>query len=201
MVAFHIATEDRVSEALARRLIVATGHHVAACLPKDRRRHAGAGYLYARLADFIRSCHSGLHFFVLTDLDHIACPPRLLDEWFLDKQRPPSLLLRVAVREAESWLMGDRAGFAGWLGLRESDIPENPESLPDPKQTLLHLAGKSPNRRLRQGLLPKQGAPSPVGLLYNDLLCDWIRDDWQLEKAAARLPSLGRAVARLQETA
>jgi hypothetical protein len=44
MADFYIATEDRLSEALAEYIVKATGHSVAAKIPKDRRRHGGFGY-------------------------------------------------------------------------------------------------------------------------------------------------------------
>jgi hypothetical protein len=49
MADFCIAAEDQLSEAVAERLVVESGHRVAARIPKDRRQHGGFGYLRARL--------------------------------------------------------------------------------------------------------------------------------------------------------
>jgi len=199
MADFYIATEDRLSEALAECIVIATGHAVAAKIPRDRRRHGGFGYLKARLPDFIASCRGGLSFLLLTDLDTRPCPPDLLDDWFGGIAKPDSMLLRVAVREVESWVLADRVRFAGWLGVPENEVPAAPEACLDPKADLLVLAKKSKKYDLKEGLLPKKGAPSKIGLEYNDLLCAFVSSEWRLEEAAKLAPSLARAIRRLRE--
>jgi hypothetical protein len=199
MADFYIATEDRLSEALAEYIVIATGHSVAAKIPKDRRRHGGFGYLKTRLPDFIRSCNGGLSFLLLTDLDTSPCPPELIDDWLGNTPKPESLMLRVAVREVEAWVLADRSQFAGWLGIEETEVPVNPEISRDPKAVLLNLAKKSIKRELKEGLLPNKGAPSPIGLEYNDLLCNFVKTEWRLDEAIKTAPSLARAIQRLQE--
>lgn len=199
MADFYIATEDRLSEAVAERIITATGHTVLVKIPKDRRRHAGFGYLKARLPDFMRASRGGVSFLVLTDLDTCPCPSYLLKDWLGTTPKPENLLLRVAVREVESWILADRACFANWLGVSVSEVPVTPETCLDPKSDLLGLVKKSKNRDLREGLLPKKGAPSKVGMEYNDLLCDFVSSKWCIDEAALIAPSLERAIRRLHE--
>lgn len=199
MADFYIATEDRLSETVAVRLIAETGHSVAAKIPKDRRKHAGFGYLKSRLPDFVASCQGGLNFLVLTDLDTRPCPPDLLDDWLGATTKPDSLLLRIAVREVESWVLADRSRFASWLDVSEDIVPVAPEACLDPKADLLKLASKSRNREKREGLLPKKDAASKVGLEYNDLLCAFVTENWRIEEASQLSPSLERTVRRLRE--
>lgn len=199
MAAFYIATEDRLSETIAELLVKATGHSVAAKIPKDRRQHAGFGYLKARLPDFIASCRGGVNFLLLTDLDTRPCPPDLLQDWLGGTPRPDSLLLRIAVREVESWVLADRSQFAGWLGVSEEIVPTAPEACLDPKTDLLKVAARSRYRELREGLLPRKNAASKVGLEYNDLLCEFVTDKWRIEEACRLAPSLERAIRRLRE--
>jgi hypothetical protein len=199
MADFYIATEDRLSEALAEYIVIATGHSVAAKIPKDRRRHGGFGYLKTRLPDFISSCCGGLSFLLLTDLDTRPCPRDILDDWFGMTPKPKGLLLRIAVREVEAWVLADRSRFADWLGISKTEVPHDPESCRDPKADLLHLATKSKKRDLKEGLLPKKGAPSPIGLEYNDLLCNFVNTEWRLDEASRTAPSLARAIRRLQK--
>lgn len=199
MADIYIATEDRLSEAIAEKMILTAGHKVADKIPKDRRRHAGFGYLKVRLPDFIRACHSGLYFLVLTDLDAAPCPPELLDDWLGGGEKPQSLLLRIAVREVEAWVLADREHFSGWLGISENDLPEAPEANHDPKATLLAVAKKTKRRNIKEGLLPKKGATSKIGLEYNDLLCAFVSREWNIENAAKLAPSLERALQRLRE--
>lgn len=199
MANFYIATEDRLSETVAERIIIATGHTVADKIPKDRRKHVGFGYLKTRLSDFVRACHGGLTFLVLTDLDTRPCPPDLLSDWLGLTPKPTNLLLRVAVREVEAWVLADRARFARWVGVAENEVPPAPEMCRDPKTDLLNLVKKSKNRELKAGLLPKKGAPSKVGLEYNDLLCAFVSNEWCVDDAALLAPSLERAIRRLRE--
>ncbi len=199
MADFIIATEDRLSETVAERLITETGHSVAAKIPKDRRKHAGFGYLKTRLPDFIASCQGGLNFLLLTDLDTRPCPPDLLDDWLGATTKPDSLLLRIAVREVEAWVLADRPQFANWLGVSEDIVPVAPEACLDPKADLLKLAAKSKNRDLREGLLPKKDAASKIGLEYNDLLCEFVSGQWRIEAASQLAPSLDRTIRRLRE--
>lgn len=199
MADFYIATEDRLSETVAVRLIAETGHSVAAKIPKDRRKHAGFGYLKTRLPDFISSCQGGLNFLLLTDLDTRPCPPDLLDDWLGVTTKPDSLLLRIAVREVESWVFADRSQFAEWLGVSEATVPIDPEACLDPKAELLNLASRSRNREMREGLLPKKDAASKIGLEYNDLLCAFVTENWRIEEASQVSPSLERAIRRLRE--
>ncbi|HIJ94933.1 MAG TPA: hypothetical protein HPP94_04200 [Desulfuromonadales bacterium] len=95
--------------------------------------------------------------------------------------------------------LADRSQFAGWLGIEETEVPVNPETSRDPKADLLNLAKKSRKRELKEGLLPNKGAPSPIGLEYNDLLCNFVKSEWRLDEAVKIAPSLARAIQRLQE--
>lgn len=201
MAYIYIATEDQLSEAVAEKIVLATGHFVADKIPKDRRQHAGFGYLKVKLPTFVKTTQSGLPFLVLTDLDTHACPPELMADWFGVLPRPKRLLFRVAVREIEAWVLADRCGVATWLGISEDDVPNAPESSRDPKAELLSLAKKSIYRELKEGLLPKKGAISKVGLEYNNLLCTFVRKEWCIDEAALLAPSLERTIRRLSEFA
>lgn len=180
-------------------MVMATGHSVAAKIPKDRRRHAGFGYLKTRLPDFISAAYGGVPFLVLTDLDRSSCPPQLINDWMGGVPLPPQFVFRIAVHEAESWVMADRARFSAWLGVGGGSIPVAPDSVQAPKEKLLQIASSARNRDIRHGLLPKQGAPSPIGLEYNDLLCAFVSTHWRIDVAAQASPSLARAIHRLRE--
>jgi hypothetical protein len=78
----------------------------------------------------------------------------------------------------------DRPGLA---------IGRNPEQIQDPKRTLLTLARAAP-RKIRDGLLPERGSSALVGPEYNDLLAEYVHNDWDIEAACHRATSLRRAV-------
>ena len=44
---------------------------------------------------------------VITDLDRVACAATLIRGWTANDTLPVTLLLRVAVREVEAWLLAD----------------------------------------------------------------------------------------------
>jgi len=131
---------------------------------------------------------------VLTDLDRYPCPPALLDDWKVG-ELPPTMLLRIAVREVEAWLLSDRSGIASFLHAPVEKVPFLPEAEADPKQTLLSVVRKSRKRRLVEEMVPKPGAH--IGPLYNERMCDFALNLWQIEAALENAPNLHRSIARI----
>jgi hypothetical protein len=192
----NLACEDKVHEAILQRIVdFAQGRfQVANCY-----RHGGYGYLKKSIAGFhAASKQTQTPFFVLTDLDDIECPASLIENW-LPGERDPRLLFRVAVREAEAWLLADRKNFASYLRISEQKLPREPESLPDPKATLIELAKSSRIRKLREGIVPAKGMTAKQGPDYNGCLLPFIQSDWNLQEAAGRSRSLAKAIQRLLE--
>jgi hypothetical protein len=68
----------------------------------------------------------------------LECPPEVPVAWLPD--RCSKMLLRAVVREIESWLLADASGISRFLGVSVSLVPRDPESLKDPKQSLVNLA-------------------------------------------------------------
>lgn len=126
-----------------------------------------------------------------------ACALRLHSEW-MPLQAPKELLIRFAVREAESWVLADREKFAEFLSVSESNISDRPDEIPDAKRAILNLAIRSKRRIIRQEVVSSRDASKP-GVGYNVHLCDFVARFWRPHKAASRSPSLARAVRRLNE--
>lgn len=133
---------------------------------------------------------------VLTDLDMGDCAPRLLKDWGVDTAMK-NMLFRVAVREVEAWLLADREGVAKYLNLPLSKIPLHPEHENDPKQTLLSLVHKCKKRRLVEELVPAIGSSASIGPLYNTRMGEFVRDNWNVQRAAVNSDSLFRAIQRI----
>ncbi|MEW6378311.1 MAG: hypothetical protein AB1611_01755 [bacterium] len=161
-ISIDIAVEDSLSEAVLRKVIDQSGRHwqVGTC-----HQRGGFGYLKQKIEGF-NSAAKGKPFLVLTDLDRADCPIALIQEW-LTVPRHPDLLFRVAVREVESWLLADRTGLAQFLGIQESLVPGDPDTIPDPKQCLISLARKSRYRALRSDIVPLPGSTAKQGRNYN----------------------------------
>jgi hypothetical protein len=188
-----LATEDELSEAIALKLVEDVGLTAYQCL-----RKGGFGYLKSRIPNF---CELAIHnpVFILTDLDRAECAPLLIAKWFENSTRPQNLLFRVAEREVESWLLADHHAMKTILGSR-AKLPNNPDSLDDPKQSLLLLARKA-RRTVRDDLLIDHGSISSQGLGYNARLGFLIQHEWSIARAAMRSPSLAKAWQRLKELA
>jgi len=186
-----LAAEDEVSMAILLRLVEAAGH-----LQVDRRQLArGFGQLKAGIEKF-KAASRVLPHIVLTDLDRHPCVPALFAAWKVGRV-PEGMLLRVAVREVEAWLLADREGMAELLGVPVGKLPEHPEYESDPKQRLVNIARRS-RTRLAKELVPEPGSVAPIGPGYNARLCMFVRDAWNLDAARRHAPSLERAWQRIQ---
>jgi hypothetical protein len=181
-----LATEDELSEQVGLSLAKEAGLHVQLCL-----RKGGNGYLRSRLPSFCQMARTQ-KILVITDLDQVQTPATLIADWFGKQRRPDNFLLRVAVREIESWLIADHSAIRQSLGKNVSKLPNSPDDLSDPKQTLLRLARLAP-RSVRDDLIGVRGSVASQGIGYNALLCKLVRETWRPSVAAERSPSLARA--------
>jgi hypothetical protein len=101
--------------------------------------------------------------------------------------------------EVESWVMADQSAFAEFLRVPIQEVPTRTDEIPDPKVSLLSLAKKSKSTELRKDLLPKNGnKTSKIGPGYNTRLSGFVRDYWDMDRAASVSSSLKRTVDRLQ---
>lgn len=158
----------------------------------------GGGYQYIKKhINGFNTAAQGCPYLVLVDLE-ATCPSAQIQEW-LCSPRHPNLLLRIAVRESEAWVMADYHGFTRFLGIRESTIPSNVDTIPDPKAFLIELARRSRNRRLREDLVPRANSTAKVGPDYNGRLSQFINTTWDIGKARQHSRSLDRAVIAIQQ--
>ncbi len=187
-----LAVEDFLSEAVATRILDQSDNNylVVKSLCKG-----GFGYLKSKINSFNQSAKA-IPFFVLTDQDS-GCPPEKIEEW-LQHPANPNLIFRVAVMEVESWVMAHREAFATFLSVPVSRIPKNTDELKNPKEFLLSLAGKSRSKKLREDIVPSQGATSKIGPDYNARLSNFIRSQWDVHEAIKCSESLNRAFLRIQ---
>ena len=197
-----LAAEDRLSEAVATKILMNMGFKIVRKPQKPRNsRLKGNSYLKKRAPEFNRSATGPYYFFMLTDLDSPKiCPPELIQSW-INAPLNPRFFLRVAVMEVESWVMADQSAFAEFLRVPIQEVPTRTDEIPDPKALLLSLAQKSKSWRLRKDMLPKNGnKTSKIGPGYNNRLCGFVRDYWDMNRAVSVSPSLKRTVDRLQST-
>jgi hypothetical protein len=130
----------------------------------------------------------------LADVDR-GCAAQLSAKW-RTQHAPASFLLRLAVPEAESWVLADMSGFADFLRVTANRLPHHPDNDQDPKRTVLNLARQSKVRALRQEMV-SDADPDRPGTGYNHHLCAFVMAGWDPVAAALRSPSLARATNRL----
>lgn len=182
--------EDGLLEALGARLAAHVGHTL-----RTRQITHGRGQLEKQLPT-LNNAASFVPVLALLDRDRrSACPGEEAQR--LLTNRSPRLLLRLAVEEADAWLLADRAGIAGFLGISAGKVPPDPEALPDPKQVLLNLARKARYHE-RRTIAPLAGTTARVGPGYNLHLCAFAARTWSVDAAATRSPSLARCLRALQ---
>lgn len=191
-----IATEDILSESVAKRLVAETRSRFVVA---NALRRNGAGYLRSRFRSFCDIARR-TPVLLIADLDTTACPSALIDTWSRRDAIPDQLLFRIAVRQIESWILADREGIAKFLSVRVANIPKAPDALGNAKHSLLRVAQKAP-RSIRDDLVAERNAIAAQGLGYNDLLSKFVRTTWNPRNAASRSGSLDRARMRLSELA
>jgi hypothetical protein len=189
LIPVNIAVEDDLSEVVLRKLLFSSEqtYTIGTCYCQG-----GYGYL-KRLVGGINRAVKGTPFIVLTDLDKANCPLALIEEW-VHGVRNKNLILRVAVREVESWLLADRYSIAKYLGLNMSLIPLNPENLEDPKATLISLAKKSHYNQIRKDIVPQNGSTSKQGRNYNGRLSQFVKAVWSPNDASKSSNSLKKMI-------
>jgi hypothetical protein len=189
----NLGVEDLLSEAVARRLLAASGQQFAVGVVFNR---GGYGYLRRTAVGWNRAANS-VPFFLLTDLDARACPSALLEDWFpFGIHR--NMIARVAIREVEAWLLADSYNLSRFLGVARNSIPEDPETLADPKLRLVQLAATSPRHDIKRRIVPKTHSTAKQGPDYNSCLTEFVNRQFDPERAAKISPSLRRCLQRLR---
>lgn len=194
MVSVSAAVEGLVDEAVAKRIISETGGLVGTVYGK-----AGKTALRGRMAGY-NSAARHAPWFVLVDLDHEAdCAARLRREWI---SAPASqLCFRVAVREIEAWLMADKERLARFLSIPIERIPDNPETVENPKEQMVQLAASSKERDIREDMVPRPNSGRTVGPAYTSRLIEFVtirQNGWRPDVAQTRANSLQRAITCLR---
>jgi hypothetical protein len=189
----NLAVEDSLTESLLTRILRALPVRYATRTIYNRGGH---GYLRRTINGF-NNAAKGIPFLVGTDLDIYECPAALIGDW-LQAPKHHNLLVRVAVREAEAWVLADKENFAKFLGVHPSLVPDDIENIADPKAELIHLASKSRSKHLREDLCPPVNSTRKIGPNYNARLSGFVQQHWNPEAARKRAESLARTIDRLK---
>lgn len=184
-----LAVEDDLSEAVLRAILLQSERNffIDTCLKKQ-----GYGYL-KKIITGLNSAAKGMPYLVLTDLDSAECPLALISTW-LSQPKHPNLILRVAVREVEAWLLAHREAWAKFLSISIDLIPDNVDEIADPKEFLINLARRSNKGSLRKAIVPDKDSTAKIGKDYNGQLIQFVNRDWKINIAKEHSPSLARTI-------
>lgn len=184
--------EGSLDEIVATHLIRASGHEINA-----RYGKRGVGYIKSRINGF-NSAAAGCHILALVDFmdTKLRCPPEVVRTWL--PYRHQNMLFRVVVNEIESWLLADSVNIARYLGVARRKVPNNPEGLADPKQTLINLARDSRYIKIREAIVPREGASATEGSAYTSELGRFVFGSWDIQAARQISPSLDSCLRQLE---
>jgi hypothetical protein len=135
---------------------------------------------------------------VLRDLDTDApCAPELAR---LILPNPADWMrFRIAVREVESWLLADPERLSNYLRVPRRSMPNSPDSLADPKLTLVNLARRSRVASVRADMVPERGVSAVVGPGYVSRVSEFAGSYWRPEVAARNSVSVRKCIQRVRE--
>ncbi|WP_146744899.1 hypothetical protein [Herbaspirillum rubrisubalbicans] len=190
---YAIVGEDDVCRALGQALI-----RQAQIPAQEQMALAAGGFgpFRSKIEKMNEVAARSMPVLMIADGDQDTCPVRQIGSW-KPRHQAPRLQIRLAVREAESWLLADHTAFADFAGISEAAIPRSPDEIVDCKSALLRLISRSRKRILRDEML-REGQIKP-GLGYNFHLISFIENNWVAERAAERSQSVARAIPRVRE--
>ena len=190
-----LVVEDRLSAAVATKILQHFNIEIV-----QRVIYEGNSYLQRKAQSYNQAAYHECGIFMLTDLDSPKiCPPALIQSWVKGSLNR-WFFLRVAVMEIESWIMADRLAVSEFLAIPFNRIPQNTDEISSPKEFVVSLARRSKSTRVRIALVPERNDKSAkVGNAYNPWLIQFVREHWDLERAATVSPSLKRTLDRLTQ--
>ncbi len=189
----YAAVEGKTDKVVVERLIAHVGAEPGPVYVAE-----GKSNLKKKIAGYNQAAQHSM-WLVLVDLDRDGCAPSLRAVWLPE---PSSrLCFRVAVHAVEAWLMADAETLASFLGVARSNIPVNPEAVPDPKAVLVELAGESRHRDIREDMTPQPGSGRRVGPAYTSRVIEYADKHWRPGTAALQATSLERTIRCLRRLA
>ncbi len=184
------AVEGPSDDAVARRLLSYAGANAA-----DFHVKGGRTRVLAKINGYNHAAQYA-PWMVLVDLDNDPCVCTFVRTHL---PKPAKLMcFRVAVKETEAWLLADRQRIAQFLGVSAGRIPLNPDSVPNPKRSMVELAKLSRKYDIRKDMVPRPESGREVGPAYTSRLIEFAHRHWRPEVALHSSDSLNRCVLALR---
>jgi hypothetical protein len=189
-----LAVEGYTDEIVARKILAHVGLACNRVLGRD-----GKDDLLAKLGGY-NNAAAFSNWFILLDLDDNDCPVTYFQE--ILPSPSANLILRIAVREIESWLMADREHLAKFLNIAMDNVPKQPDDEANPKETLLNLVKRCRKKALREDMLPTPSSGRRVGIGYANRISEFVTQyefAWRPDVAAETSDSLHRCIKALEK--
>lgn len=191
----NIVYEDLVHSAIIKKILA---RYKGKYLIASEISRGGRSYIQKLIEGLNYSANKNNPYLVLADLDHDVCAPSLIRRWLNGKSISKHLQIRIAVIEAEAWLLADKENISSFLSVKSTLLNGiDCEKLLDPKKTLIELAKKSRRREIREDIGNLSGG-RVQGPGYNRQLTTFIHDQWQVDKALVYSDSLQRMLQSLE---
>lgn len=187
-----VVGEDALCCALGERLIAEALPGWLPAAPAINTK--GRTKLLAKIGAYAKQARYVQPVLCIADTDG-ECAKTLLQHW-RPQDAPPAFHFRLAVTEAESWVLADRQGFAQHFAVPVQRLPSRSDDIDDPKRLILDLIRRSKKRLFREEMVSERD-PGKQGVGYNLHLSEFVREKWQMAEACEVSSSLARAVARL----
>lgn len=191
--------EGSTDDALAQKLILAVSG-----TPGRSRRTPLSGSGKASLDRRLKGLNAGVThgaspILILRDLDDDAtCPSKLIQEIISNPHK--NLILRICVKESESWLLADADAYAQYCGIAVSSIPSETDGIANPKQTIINWGRDRRASKLHRHLDEAHRRGVPDWAILVDWNLEFIESHWNAERADkdGRSRSLCRTLNRLR---
>lgn len=200
-----IVGEDPVTRAILSRVIKDFAPHlrVIGSLP------ARGSQLKSKVGEFNKLSETN-PVILLSDQDTEDCAPQAKKKLLTGISQNDDFVVNIAADEAESWLLADKKGFANYLKIDENAMPDSTEqkfggprarkeiSVPLKSSYYLthELIRNSHNKNLREQISAVESCKGPE---YNDAICPFIDEKWDIQAAQSNSYSLQGMIKRVEE--
>jgi hypothetical protein len=183
----NLLVEGVTDEIVAKRLLKHVG-----LVPSDSFGTNGKADLLRRLPKYNQAARHSV-WFALLDLDNDeVCASNAIAKWLPEIEE--GMVLRVAVRAIEAWIMADVEEIATFLHVSPSIFPDNPDAEANPKEKLVNIARRSTSNSVRNEFVPRQGSGAHVGPRYATLINEFTEKYWRPDETRQRSNSLHRCI-------
>lgn len=157
----------------------------------------GVTKLVMALPRYAESARHGSPLLCIADSDR-QCPVDWLEQNLKRRLRHGRFLLRLAVPEAEAWVLADHDGMTRHFRTPARKLPPAPDAVADAKRELMHLVQAYAPAAIRREMVAKaKSGELRRSSGYNAHLRQFAVQTWNPARAAGRSESLARALSRL----